>query len=78
MHDSYGETSCNRCLAELHSSKILNVVLESLEGVFNLDYPGLEVVIVDNGSTDGSFEAVKRFVEEKKPSDVRVKVLREL
>jgi len=51
-------------------------MLESLEGVFGLDYPNLEVVIVGNGSTDGSFEAIKRFVEEKRPSGVRVKVLR--
>jgi len=43
-------------------SKTLNVVLESL-GCLQLGLPNLEVVVVDSGSTDGSFETVKRFVE---------------
>jgi len=40
-------------------------VLENLEGIFNLDHPSLGVIIVDNGSTNGSFEVVKKFVEEE-------------
>jgi len=47
-----------------------------LKGSLTSITPAFEVVIVDNGLTDGSFEAVKRFVEEKKLNDVRVKVFR--
>jgi len=44
-----------------NSSRILNMVLESLEEAFSLDYSSLEVMIVDNCSTDESIEKVESF-----------------
>ena len=46
-----------------NSTNIINIVKESLDGIKDLDYPRYEVIIVDNGSTDGSFEAIKSHVE---------------
>ena len=46
-----------------NSMGIMDVVKESLNGIKDLDYPRYEVIIVDNGSTDGSFNAIKSHVE---------------
>lgn len=46
-----------------NSGKFLDVVLDSLRGVAELDYPDYELIAVDNGSTDGSNKAVREFVE---------------
>ncbi|MFB6469720.1 MAG: glycosyltransferase, partial [Vulcanisaeta sp. AZ3] len=59
-----------------NSSKFIDLALRSIESVLNLDFDDYELVVVDNASTDGSFEAIKKFVEEKKPSGVRVKFVR--
>jgi GT2 family glycosyltransferase len=59
-----------------NSSKILPVVFESIESISRLDYPSdrYELIIVDNGSTDGSFESIKEFLERK--SHLRKKIIR--
>ena len=59
-----------------NSSKILPIVLKSLESIIDLDYPSdrYELIVVDNGSTDGSFEKIREFLEEK--GSLRKKVIK--
>ena len=52
---------------------LMDIALKSIESVLNLDFDDYEVVIVDNASSDGSFERIRKFVEEKKPGGVRVR-----
>jgi len=59
-----------------NSFKIMPIVLESIESIINLDYPfeKYEFIVVDNGSTDGSFERIKEFLERK--TSLRKKIIK--
>ena len=59
-----------------NSRKILPLVLQSLESIANLDYPSdrYELIVVDNGSTDGSFERVRELLEKK--TGLRKKIIK--
>jgi len=50
-----------------NSSHIMDIALKSLDAIASLNYPSnsVELIIIDNGSTDGSFEVVKRFLDKK-------------
>jgi len=63
-------------MVNYNSSKIKDVVLESIKTMLNLDYRPLEIIMVDNGSTDGSFERIKAIIETTIPKDVKVKFLK--
>ena len=59
-----------------NSLGFMDIALKSIESVLNLDFNNYEVIIVDNASSDGSFEKIKEFIRDKKPSSVRVKFVR--
>lgn len=59
-----------------NSMKIINLALKSLNAISELDYPSdkYELIVVDNGSIDGSFEKIKEFLERK--GNLRKKIIR--
>jgi len=59
-----------------NSKSIMDVVLNSLEAIRCLDYPNFELIIVDNGSTDGSFEVIRDYVCNKVSGRIPVKIIR--
>jgi GT2 family glycosyltransferase len=59
-----------------NSMKIKNVITESLRAIFNLKYRPLEIIIVDNGSNDGSFDYIKNLAMILAPRDVKVRFLK--
>jgi GT2 family glycosyltransferase len=56
-----------------NSLSFINLALESLQAIKNLDYPNYELIVVDNGSVDGSFEIIKKFINE---SNIKSKLIR--
>lgn len=58
-----------------NSSTFIDVALESLQGVLDLDYSNYELIVVDNCSTDRSFNVIRGFIE-KRMSSMHVKVIR--
>lgn len=59
-----------------NSMPIVNVVLNSLSTFLELNYDNYEFILVDNASTDGSFEVITRHIERHKPASQRVKIIR--
>lgn len=53
-----------------------DIMLQSLDSFMNLDFDNYELIIVDNASNDGSFELIKKHIEETRPSNLRVKFVR--
>jgi len=50
-----------------NSAHIWKYVEASLKAVFSLEYPNYEVILVDNGSTDGSCEAIENWIRKNNP-----------
>jgi len=56
-----------------NSSNFIDIALTSIDSVLNLDFDNYEVIIVDNASSDGSFQKIKRYVDDRKPGSIKVK-----
>lgn len=46
-----------------NSMHVIDYIKSSLESLMQLDYPNYELIVVDNGSTDGSRDVIKEFLE---------------
>ena len=46
-----------------NSMDIMDIVLRSLKSILELEYPDYEVIVVDNASSDGSFERIRDLVK---------------
>lgn len=59
-----------------NSMRFINIIFKSLKAVVELDYPSdrYELIVVDNGSNDGSFEKIKDFLERQ--NSLRKKVIK--
>jgi glycosyltransferase involved in cell wall biosynthesis len=52
-------------LVNYNSSTFIDLVLESLQGIEKLDYSNCEFIVVDIGSTDSSYELVRKLVKKE-------------
>jgi GT2 family glycosyltransferase len=59
-----------------NSMKIKHILDEALDHLFKIEYRPVEIIIVDNGSSDGTFEYLREFVSNKAPKDIQIKLLK--
>jgi GT2 family glycosyltransferase len=72
-----GKPKVTVIVANYNSEAKWRIIEESLRSIFSLSYRPLEVIIIDNGSTDNSFELIKQFINKvKRNEDFNVKVIR--
>lgn len=55
-----------------NSMHVIETTKKSLASLLCLDYPNFEVVLADNGSTDGSREAIEEFFRAQTPRKVAI------
>jgi GT2 family glycosyltransferase len=46
-----------------NSMHVIELAKSSIKSIMELDYPNYETIIVDNGSTDGSFESITEYLD---------------
>jgi GT2 family glycosyltransferase len=63
-------------IVNYNSAKNLKVVSEAVQAAIDLDYSPLEIVIVDNGSTDGTDKALQSLLSEHTCKGVNVKFVK--
>ncbi len=59
-----------------NSMHIIELAKSSLKSIMELDYQNYEVIIVDNGSTDGSFQAITEYLAQSIPPRRNYNVIR--
>jgi len=74
LHTSYPKVSI--IWVNYNSFHIIDIIKESLKALMMLNYPNYEVIIVDNGSTDGSREIIEDYVKQVNVRSIKVKFLK--
>ena len=59
-----------------NSMHLIDVTKKSLDALLQLDYGNLEVILVDNNSSDGSLEVIEKYVSENKTSNLNVRLVK--
>jgi GT2 family glycosyltransferase len=59
-----------------NSMHVIDIIKKSLDAIFQIDYPRIEFIIVDNGSTDGSEKVIEEHVKSKTTNESRLKFIR--
>ncbi|HSV50236.1 MAG TPA: glycosyltransferase [Candidatus Acidoferrales bacterium] len=49
-----------------NSMHLIDITKKSIDAVLNIDYPNLEIIFLDNNSTDGSQQVVEEYISEKR------------
>ncbi len=55
-----------------NSKQRIDVILTCLKAMLGLNWRPLQIIYIDNGSTDGSFEEIQRFARLNAPSDIEM------
>jgi cellulose synthase/poly-beta-1,6-N-acetylglucosamine synthase-like glycosyltransferase len=54
-----------------------DIIESCLKRIFSLNYRPLEIIVVDNGSDDGSFELIKQLIEEiRQDEGFKIRIIR--
>jgi GT2 family glycosyltransferase len=59
-----------------NSMHLIEVTKNSVNAILQIDYDNLEVILIDNHSTDGSAEVIERYVLENKKDSQNVKFVK--
>ena len=59
-----------------NSMHVIETTRKSLESLVSLDYPNLEVILVDNGSNDGSRETVEKYLQTLPSGKLHIKFVK--
>ncbi|NPA23137.1 MAG: glycosyltransferase family 2 protein [Crenarchaeota archaeon] len=59
-----------------NSMKFIDIIYRSLQSLHELDYDNYTIYIIDNGSTDGSFEKILDFVRSRQGLSSRCRIVR--
>jgi GT2 family glycosyltransferase len=59
-----------------NSSHVIEVTKQSLNCISDIDYPDFEVILIDNGSYDGSDRAIEEFIATRHSLNRRVKFVK--